>query len=465
MPKCDVVVIGAGSAGLVAGALLAKEGKNVKVIEGDGHLGGRAKSVPFEDGYKLNLGGHLLEDDGTGITKIMEYLGKELKHGPVSQGMPIYDQGKWKNIKDMYSSNKNELKKVIDALIHTEFSDLDKYDNIPMRHWLQKHTSDEGVISLFDALAMLECMTERWYDHSASDNLYVRKMHYEEKRTAGYSCWPVGGWDKLFQDLADVIEDNGGEVLLNTKVSNVIIENGRAKGVTIHKYIGDTTATSNEYPEVDSIAGDLVIITAPVWNLLSILDNALLPDWYTDQINLIAQDKYKVGWVGLHVATKEPLYIENPLELVAWFDGPRTRLPGWGFLMTGYDPGTAPPGVHVFHGGAAFQGKKPVHWIEEQFNNFEKDLEEMYPGFNDSNILWKRRHLVYDPPFGVIQKPGLVGSARPENAVPNIEGLFLAGETYKGRGIGVDRAARSALTVTEMILGQRIPFFTGTWRY
>ena len=79
MSKCDVAIIGAGSAGLVAGALLAKHGKKVKVIEGDRYLGGRAKAVPFEEGYRLTLGGHLLEDDGTGITKIMEYVGKELK--------------------------------------------------------------------------------------------------------------------------------------------------------------------------------------------------------------------------------------------------------------------------------------------------------------------------------------------------------------------------------------------------
>jgi len=33
MPKVDVAVIGAGAAGLTAAALLAKEGRNVTVIE------------------------------------------------------------------------------------------------------------------------------------------------------------------------------------------------------------------------------------------------------------------------------------------------------------------------------------------------------------------------------------------------------------------------------------------------
>jgi len=77
MPECDVVVIGAGSAGLVAGALLAKHGKSVKVVEGDRHLGGRAKAVLFGDGYRLNLGGHLLEDDGarTAMARVINPYG------------------------------------------------------------------------------------------------------------------------------------------------------------------------------------------------------------------------------------------------------------------------------------------------------------------------------------------------------------------------------------------------------
>ena len=48
MSKCDVVVIGAGAAGLSAGALLAAEGKSVQVLERSPHLGGRALAVEDE---------------------------------------------------------------------------------------------------------------------------------------------------------------------------------------------------------------------------------------------------------------------------------------------------------------------------------------------------------------------------------------------------------------------------------
>ena len=90
MSKFDVVVIGAGAAGLTAGALLAKNGKKVLVLDKAPYLGGRGMAVP-DEGFKLNLGGHLLEDSGSGITKVFEHLGKHLGHGPANTDMNVWD--------------------------------------------------------------------------------------------------------------------------------------------------------------------------------------------------------------------------------------------------------------------------------------------------------------------------------------------------------------------------------------
>ncbi len=55
MARYDVAVIGAGSAGLSAGALLQKEGKKVIVLDRAPYLGGRGMAVP-DEGFKLNVG-------------------------------------------------------------------------------------------------------------------------------------------------------------------------------------------------------------------------------------------------------------------------------------------------------------------------------------------------------------------------------------------------------------------------
>ena len=174
--KVDVVVIGAGAAGLTTGALLAKQGKKVVVLDKSPHLGGRGMAVP-DEGFKLNVGGHLLEDSGSGITKVFEHLGKHLGHGPVSTDMPVWDHttDTWGSIRDRYSGNKDELKKVIKALMDTPFEEFEKWDDRSLREWMLQYTTDQGVIDLWEFLAVLECLTDEWWDHSASDNLYVRQ--------------------------------------------------------------------------------------------------------------------------------------------------------------------------------------------------------------------------------------------------------------------------------------------------
>src|SRR4051794_19899913 len=148
-------------------------------------------AVP-EEGFKLNLGGHLLEDSGSGITKVFEHVGKTLGHGAVSSDMPVWDHARnvWGSIRDRYSGDKCELKKVITALMETPYEALDAWDDRPLRQWMLQHTSDQGVIDLWEFLWVLECMTDNGYDHSASDNLSVRKMQDSEARRAGYSFWP-----------------------------------------------------------------------------------------------------------------------------------------------------------------------------------------------------------------------------------------------------------------------------------
>ncbi len=463
MAKVDIVVIGAGAAGLSAGAILAKNGKKVLVLDRAPYLGGRGMAVP-DEGFKLNLGGHLLEDSGSGITKIFEYLGKHLGHGPANTDMNVWDHEReqWGSIRDRYSGNKDELKKVINVLLETPYEELDKWDDRPLRDWILQYTRDEGVIELFEFITVLECMTEHWYDHSASDNLYVRKLHYSEKRSAAYSFWPEQGWDGLFQDLADALTENGGELRLGTSVERVVIENHQVKGVHVAR---QPRILPNELFEDELIEADAVISTLPVWHVLKVVPEWELPDWYVAQIKYLAQDKFRIAWLGLYLAVDEPVAFLDRRELSTWLHTPTARVSGFMFEMTALDPGTAPEGKYLYVAGGMVPGSRgnDQRYLAEMFPKFEHDLGVMYPGL--ANPSWRRRHMVFEPSFGVIQKPGLVGVYRPHWRAPNVDGLWFASETFRSRGIGVDRAARAGLVVAEDYLGKRLPGFDETFRY
>ena len=51
------LVLGGGPAGLTAGYLLGKAGRDVLVLEAEEQVGGLAKTVEV-DGYRFDLGGH-----------------------------------------------------------------------------------------------------------------------------------------------------------------------------------------------------------------------------------------------------------------------------------------------------------------------------------------------------------------------------------------------------------------------
>jgi hypothetical protein len=129
------------------------------------------------------------------------------------------------------------------------------------------------------------------------------------------------------------------------------------------------------------------------------------------------------------------------------------------------DPSVAPEGSYLYVGGLDIPGAKvrDVKWMLRTQEQFEKDLAIMYPGLGQA--YWRRRHLVHEPGLGVIQKPNLVGKFRPHWRAPNVEGLYFASDTFRSRGIGVDRAARAGVTVAEDILGRRLATFGDGWRY
>ena len=462
MASYDVVIIGAGAAGLSAGALLAKEGKAVLILEASPWLGGRGVAVP-DEGFKINVGGHLVEDSGSGITKVFEHVGKELVHGATSSDMVIWDheRGRWGSIREQYSADKAELKKVIGIVVETPYEEFDDWDDRTLREWMLQHTRHEGVIALWEFITVLEAITENWWDHSASDNLYMRKMHYSEKGIGGYSFWPGQGWDGMFNDLRDAVVENGGEVRLSTRASRVVIENGRVAGLAV----ANSHVLPNEIFEETIVETDCVISTLPVWNVLRVVPEQDLPDWYVAQIKHLARVEFRATWLGVYLATKEPIHALDPRELATWLHTPHLPHAGFFFNMSAMDPSVAPEGTQLYVAGLDIPGEKvrDVKWMLSAQEQFERDLAIMYPGLE--HAFWRRRHLVHEPGLGVIQKPNLVGRFRPHWRAPNVEGLYFASDTFRSRGVGVDRAARAGLTVTEDILGRRLATFGDGWRY
>lgn len=79
--RYDIVVIGAGLAGLTAARRLAKGGTDVVVLEARGRPGGRVEQTELADGRLVQLGGEVVAPFHTAYTKLVEELGLTIVPG------------------------------------------------------------------------------------------------------------------------------------------------------------------------------------------------------------------------------------------------------------------------------------------------------------------------------------------------------------------------------------------------
>src|SRR3954454_20488931 len=258
--KADVVVVGAGTAGLVAASLLAKEGRRVTVVEAHSYLGGRAMEHRFR-GHQIGMGSHLVEDPGDSLTRACEYIGVTMEHSPRSDSMPFWDRDGRKPIQQFYDgSAKQGLKRCIEALVDCSYEELDRWDHASLREWMAQYTSDEGVYLVWEAISVLEQITFQPWEHSASENLFARKLHYERKRTAGYSFWPMGGWEQLWKEVAAAYTDLGGHLQTGCSVEQLVVKDRQVRGVLLRNR--EDKEGAGEVLEADE-----VVVNAPVWDV------------------------------------------------------------------------------------------------------------------------------------------------------------------------------------------------------
>lgn len=168
----DVVIVGAGAAGLTAAAELVKAGRDVVVLEARDRVGGRLHTDVI-DGAMLEVGGQWVSPDQDALIETLDDLGLET-YPRFREGVNIYigPDGEVKKFEgDIFPvppATEQEILTLIeklDALVaeidpeqpwaHPRAKELDE---ISFAHWLETQTDDEEArenIGMFIAGAML----------------------------------------------------------------------------------------------------------------------------------------------------------------------------------------------------------------------------------------------------------------------------------------------------------------------
>jgi monoamine oxidase len=164
----DVVVLGAGLAGLTAARELARRGTDVAVLEARGRPGGRVEQTELADGRLVQLGGEVVAPFHTAYSRLVEELGLTtvpafpslpgeetfvLADGRlVGEGFPFFDDDDrraYERVEDAF----RELTKTVDPDDPWSHARAVELDSISVAGWLRAAGATPNVVRARELVA------------------------------------------------------------------------------------------------------------------------------------------------------------------------------------------------------------------------------------------------------------------------------------------------------------------------
>ncbi len=295
MKNVDTIIIGGGLGGLTAGARLAKAGQKVCLIEQHFIPGGCATVFQRGD-FSMEVGLHELDGldkndpkmdifrelgvfEHVEFIKIPEFY--RFKHGETDIVIPGNREAATRILTEHFPHERQGIDKFFKKL----FAIRREINKLPSKKWQlllllpifpllfpnlafggRKNLGDFLDSIITDEELKLVLQANLSYYH---DDPYSMSLNYFGVAQASYFVggghFIKGGSQQLSNHLAKVITDNGGEVLLATKVTEIIVENDCAVGVTVEKTV------AGEGDKQRRINAKTVIANTAVPNVIDLL--------------------------------------------------------------------------------------------------------------------------------------------------------------------------------------------------
>ncbi len=487
-----VVIIGAGIGGLTTGALLAKAGYAVTVLEAQPYAGGSAGTF-YRQGYRFDAGATVA--GGFHATGPHALIGKLLDiNWPVRQHDPAWVVHLPDRQISLTQDNADVVAKFPESAAFwqeqsaladlgwqlsyagmpwppTDVAEVAQLVQTSLAHfpadlkflpfafstvadWLRKRglADNQAFRRFMDAQLLISAQTtsdkvNALWGATALDLARQGVFHVE------------GGLGSLAQTLIDKIRSLGGEVLFRQQVRQIQVENGRVTGV--HARQGKRTARTDFYP-ADFVVGNLT-----PWSLDDLLGEAS-PDSLKREVA-----RLKPGWGAfvLHVgiqAADLPADWPDHHQVIAEMDGPLGETRSLFLSMSPeWDASRAPAGQRAVtitthtqvqpwwdlldQSHAAYVARKEAYtermleYIERVLPGFNQRITLTLPGTPVTYNYFTGRHQGMVGGFPITSLFKVRG---PRTGLPNLRLVgdsIFPGQSTAGVSLGALRVARDVL--------------------
>jgi phytoene dehydrogenase-like protein len=440
----DVIIIGAGIAGLTSAIYLAKEGLNVMVFEQSSSVGGRARTSLL-DGFHLNQGPHALYLAGAGV-KILKELGiRYTGNSPPSPSYLVKNDILYPQILGLSSILTTKLLKglrskieAIQFFMSIKKMDISKYQNITLDQWIIENIHSKDLAELIKTL----CRVATYSKDSAVQSAGTALEQLQLAASAG-----VLYLDKGWQTIVDGLIKEAQKAKTDIVTSKRVIEIQQITGKEINRQT--TSHNHNSLWKVllsdgnKVISSKVIIAASPnvAGDLLKNIKSQYVSEIFKKNIVPVRAACLDIALTKLpHPDQPVAFAIDEPLYLsVHSLSADLVLEKGKGEL------------IHIMKYQGSFEGSNP----ERDRLEMEHFLDIVQPGWRE--LVIKQRYLPNMIVYNLLVKSTQGGiKGRPSSKVNDAQGLYLVGDWIGQEGLLADASFASAKQATIEIINEEL---------